>query len=95
MRLVAIAVATLGLVVTAACDPTVAPADTDETDAPEADCREVADGRDICFPFGHVCYDPHGIGDGVPIEIDCWTGGARFCHPNLNEWPECAGGWEQ
>lgn len=45
-----------------------------------------------CFPVGHICYDPHGIGDGVPVPVDCWQGGSRMCHAGTSLWPECAGG---
>lgn len=62
------------------------PAGGDET------CQVVADGRNVCFPVGHVCTDPHGIGDGVPIVVDCWTSGGQLCHPGNAEWPVCAGG---
>lgn len=37
--------------------------------------------------------DPHGIGDGNPIETDCWTGGSRLCHNGSTNWPSCAGGF--
>jgi len=46
----------------------------------------------VCFPMGHVCKDPHGIGDGVPIEIDCWTGVTRACNQGSDNWPACMGG---
>lgn len=79
------------------CDPGTpsGSVDTFEPDTDVADCREVFDGRIICFPEDHLCEDPHGIGDGVPVEIPCHTGGSRMCHPNSDVWPECAGGWEQ
>ncbi len=84
-----------GLLFSVACDPSSPPADTEDTDTtPDADCREIDDGRVICFPWDHICYDPHGIGDGVPIETDCWTGGSRLCNWSQAGWPECNGGWE-
>ncbi|MFT6142198.1 MAG: hypothetical protein ACJAZO_004259 [Myxococcota bacterium] len=55
-------------------------------------CQVVADGRTVCFSVGNVCTDPHGIGDGVPIVVDCWNSGGRMCHPGSDEWPVCAGG---
>ncbi|MFK8137203.1 MAG: hypothetical protein AB8E15_02480 [Bdellovibrionales bacterium] len=45
-----------------------------------------------CFPFGHKCMDLHGIGDGNPIQIDCFSSGTRTCYPDLDNWPKCAGG---
>jgi hypothetical protein len=87
------------LVALLGCDPTTPSGSIDtfelDTEADIADCREIFDGRTICFPEGHTCYDPHGIGDGVPVEIDCHTGGSRMCHPNSELWPDCAGGWEE
>lgn len=94
-------IAFTALVLTAAlgCDPVTPSGSVDtfepDTDVKPADCREIYDGRVICFPEGQVCYDPHGIGDGVPVVIDCYTSGSRMCHPNSDTWPECAGGWEQ
>ena len=46
----------------------------------------------VCFPIGHTCVDPHGVGDGVPVKIDCFNGGTRSCHSGLKVWPSCAGG---
>jgi len=46
----------------------------------------------VCFPVNHKCYDNHGIGDGKPIQIDCWSHGSRACNPSLENWPKCAGG---
>ena len=86
--------ALIGLFFLAACVPTTPVGDPQPTPRTDADCREIADGRVICFPEGHVCTDPHGIGDGVPIEVDCWTSGGQLCHPQNDGWPECAGGWE-
>ncbi len=81
------------------CDPTTPTGTVDtfepDTEAEVAECLEIFDGRVICFPEGHVCYDPHGIGDGVPVEVDCWGGNGRACHTGLDVWPACAGGWEQ
>lgn len=59
-------------------------------------CKEVSkDSQTMtaCFPAGHICYDPHGIGDGVPTETDCWEGGGQLCHKGTANWPECAGGY--
>lgn len=61
----------------------------------EAECKALDDGRTACFPLEHVCTDPHGIGDGKPIVVDCWTSGGRMCHPSSEIWPVCAGGWLQ
>lgn len=61
----------------------------------EAECRVLEDGRSVCFPIDHACQDPHGIGDGVAIEVDCWTSGGRMCNPSREIWPGCAGGWLQ
>lgn len=62
---------------------------------PEWECRDTSlrgvAGR-VCFPVGHVCRDPHGIGDGVPVAVDCFTGGSRGCNPHREAWPACAGG---
>ncbi len=89
----------LALLLISACDPVVTGADTAAVDtgveASEAECREMFDGRTVCFPVGHVCTDPHGIGDGVPVVVDCWGGSGRACHTGLPEWPACAGGWVQ
>lgn len=90
--------AALLLVVTVACDPVADTAQDGDTAAESdtaaaAECREIADGRVICFPVGHVCEDPHGIGDGVPVVVDCWGGSGRACHTGLPSWPACAGGW--
>jgi hypothetical protein len=59
------------------------------------ECKPLDDGRTACFPLGHVCQDPHGIGDGYSIVVDCWTSGGRMCHPASEIWPACAGGWIQ
>ena len=69
----------------------------DETQEESKDdiCKEVSiDSQTVmaCFPAGHICYDPHGIGDGVPTETDCWSGGGRLCHKGTEDWPTCAGG---
>lgn len=60
------------------------------------ECKEVkitdSRSRTVCFPKGKICRDPHGIGDGKPIVIDCFTGGSRMCHRKSKIWPECAGG---
>ncbi len=47
----------------------------------------------VCFPEGHVCMDPHGIGYGKPIPTDCWDGGSRACNADTENWPTCAGGF--
>ena len=60
-----------------------------------SECKPLDDGRTACFPTGHICSDPHGIGDGTPIVVDCWTSGGRMCHPSKEIWPACAGGWIQ
>ena len=60
-------------------------------------CKRVEqNGKTVtaCFPAGHVCLDHHGIGDGVPIETDCWEGGSGECYGNGSPtWPACAGGY--
>ena len=43
----------------------------------------------ICFPEGTRCFDPHGIGDGVPVERDCWSAISRMCHPGVDRYPGC------
>ena len=59
-------------------------------------CKSIGESLDkkvICFEVGHVCIDPHGIGDGNPIPTDCWTGGSRACNSSRDNWPDCAGGF--
>jgi hypothetical protein len=59
------------------------------------ECKDmVVEGQSalVCFPIGYICKDPHGIGDGVAIETDCWDGGSRACHNGSKNWPACAGG---
>lgn len=48
----------------------------------------------VCFPIDQICVDEHGIGDGNPIEFDCFTGSTRLCHIENDNWPACAGGIE-
>ena len=36
----------------------------------DVECKVIYDGRDICFPAGHVCEDPHGVGDGTRCSLD-------------------------
>jgi len=61
------------------------------------ECKRVETGilktQQVCFPIDHQCYDPHGIGDGNPIAVDCWTGGSRACNRGSANWPVCAGGF--
>ena len=96
MRALALTVVSTAFVVLVACDPSSPTPDPGpDSDAVDAECEEIPDGRTICFPYGHVCYDPHGIGDGEPIEIDCWTEGSRGCNYTMPGWPGCNGGWEQ
>lgn len=86
----------IALFFTLACTPKSSPSsEAPETPAPKGECKVLEDGRTVCFPPGHVCEDPHGIGDGKPIVVDCWTSGGRMCHPSSEIWPECAGGWLQ
>ena len=59
-------------------------------------CKDVRMGEviaSVCFPVNHKCYDPHGVGDGYPVETDCWTGGSRLCNKGTSNWPICAGGF--
>ena len=71
-------------------------AQTLATGAFAENCRVMkvrGDYKKVCFPEGHVCKDPHGIGDGRPIPTDCFTGGSRGCHRGWPTWPNCNGGW--
>ena len=59
------------------------------------ECRLLKFGdvyKEICFPVGHKCYDLHGRGDGIPIQINCFTRGSRACNPSRDNWPRCNGG---
>jgi len=62
---------------------------------PQLECQNVTVKnveKKVCFPKGKICRDPHGIGDGKPLVIDCFNSGSRMCHKNSKMWPECAGG---
>ena len=79
-----------------ACTSRSVPAPTPTAPEPAStECRDLEDGRTVCFPSDHVCSDPHGIGDGIPVAVDCWTGSGRGCNPSRENWPACAGGWIQ
>ncbi len=93
------------LLLALSCTPKTAPSGVTPPEPPqvkvevapdvEVECKALDDGRTACFPLGHVCQDPHGIGDGNAIVVDCWTSGGRMCHPGSDIWPVCAGGWIQ
>ncbi len=65
------------------------------TCADDWECKYDADIEEtVCFPKEHKCYDSHGIGNGDPIQIDCFTEVTPSCDPyRTRVWPNCAGGY--